>query len=234
MSEQIINSNFLHEQMLLKIYIPIDFSDLYKYQVCIMQDGDDYYQIGRIARLSDQLHSNQEIDRTIFVGIHYQDKHDRQKKYHPSGEKQEAYSQFLAHEVAPLLDRIFPTHQMGQTRILMGDSLAGTIALMTAMKYPHTFGKVVMQSPYVDEKVLQMVQHTNTLLLLDIYHTIGSNETSVTTTTGLIKDFLTPNQALHQLLTDHGGAYQYYELPAGEHTWKYWQKDLPRALKIML
>lgn len=229
-----IDSNYLNEEMLLKIYKPEAFSPLYKYNICVMQDGNDYYQMGRIARLSDQLHSNHEIADTIFVGIHYQDKYDRRKKYHPSGEQQQAYSQFLAHEVAPLLDDILPTHCMGQTRILMGDSLAGTLAFMTALKYPHTFGKVIMQSPFVDQTVLQLVENADNLSMLDIYHTIGEKETAVATTTGSIVDFLTPNRTLHQLLSDKGGSYQYHELVAGEHTWKYWQKDLPQVLKSML
>ena len=44
---------------------------------------------------------------------------------------------------------------MGSTRALIGDSLGATVSLMTALQYPHTFGKVMLQSPYVDEQSIR-------------------------------------------------------------------------------
>src|SRR5690625_5957739 len=71
MVEEEIQSIYLNETIMLKIYKPEKFSELYKYHLCIMQDGNDYYQIGRIARLSDELHRSGDIEQTIFSGIHY-------------------------------------------------------------------------------------------------------------------------------------------------------------------
>src|SRR5690625_484462 len=233
MSEQIIASNYLQEKMTLKIYTPEDYSPFQQYNLCIMQDGNDYYQMGRVASVSDQLHEDGDIEHTIFIGIHYQNKYDRRKKYHPDGEQQDAYIQFLSQEVVPFLDENFSTLKTGQSRILMGDSLAGTLALMTAIKYPHTFGKIVMQSPYIDQTVLQLVENSEVLSALDIYHTLGENETSVKTTDGSILDFLIPNRQLSKLLVNKGMNYEYKELIDAQHTWGYWQKDLPNALKFI-
>ncbi|WP_053220331.1 alpha/beta hydrolase [Virgibacillus senegalensis] len=232
MLDRQVDSKFLNETITVKWYLPESFSPLYKYHVCIMQDGDDYFQLGRIATLSDRLHSDGEIENTVFVGIHYNDKYDRQEKYHPNGSKQAAYMQFLLHEVVPLLDKELPTYHMGGSRALIGDSLAGTLALMTAAKYPNTFGKVIMQSPYVDDKVLNVIQSAQSIDTLDIYHTIGNEETDVPTTAGDRKDFLGPNRKLHKLLEQQDIQYVYHELD-GNHTWKYWQKDLKRALVTM-
>ncbi|WP_430787569.1 alpha/beta hydrolase [Virgibacillus flavescens] len=232
MVEEQIDSKHLDEVMTLKIYQPESFSPLYKYHVCIMQDGDDYYQLGRAATLSDRLHDKEEIDNTVFVGIHYNDKYDRKEKYHPSGEKQEAYIRFLVYEVVPLLDDLLPTYHMSGARALMGDSLAGTLALMTALRYPYTFGKVIMQSPYVDEKVMDAVRSAKDIHSIDIYHTIGLEETEVDTTAGTKEDFLVPNRELNKLLEEIGVSYIYHEVE-GEHTWKAWQKDLKRALTSM-
>ncbi|NBJ70905.1 MULTISPECIES: alpha/beta hydrolase-fold protein [Clostridia] len=230
MIEKQVKSAYLQENMTLMIYQPEGFSPLYKYNLCIMQDGNDYYQLGRIATLSDRLHASQEISTTIFVGIHYKDKYDRRDKYHPSGKQNEAYTKFLCHEIVPFLDELFPTYYMGQSRTLLGDSLAGTFALLTAIRYPNTFGKVIMQSPYVDNTVLEAVKSARDMDRIDIYHTIGLEETDVNMTNGESMDFLTPNRKLHQLLKNTAISYDYYELENGEHTWKYWQKDLPRAL----
>lgn len=234
MSEEIIDSKYLQEKMSLMIYTPDGYSPFLQYNICIMQDGNDYYQMGRVASVSDQLHEDGEIEHTIFIGIHYQDKHDRRKKYHPDGDQQDAYIQFLSQEVVPFLDENFSTLQTGQGRILMGDSLAGTLALMTAVKYPDTFGKVVMQSPYVDQTVLHLVESIENIAMLDIYHTIGENETAVNTTDGLTLDFLLPNRDLSELLLNKGMNYKYKELTDAQHTWGYWQTDLPTALKFIL
>lgn len=234
MSEQIIDSKYLQEKMSLKIYTPEGYSPFQQYNICIMQDGNDYYQLGRVASVSDQLHEDSEIEGTIFIGIHYQDKYDRRKKYHPDGEQLQAYIDFLVKEVVPFSDENFSTFQTEHSRILMGDSLAGTLALMTAVQYPGTFGKVIMQSPYIDETVLQLVKNTNKLTALDVYHTIGENETAVNTTDGSVLDFLTPNRKLSTLLSSKVLSYEYKELNDGIHTWGYWQKDLPAALKLIL
>lgn len=234
MIEKTIDSSYLNEEMVLKIYQPPAFSPMYKYHICIMQDGDDYYQMGRLATLSDELHEEVEITNTVFVGIHYIDRFDRLKKYHPDGEQFEEYMKFLAFEVSSFLDEMLPTYQLSQSRALMGDSLAGTIALLTATRYPHTFGKVIMQSPLVDETVLSLVDQAKKLDGLEIYHTIGTKETDVPTTIGNHVDFVTPNRQLCDTLSQVDTTYTYHEIDDGIHTWKYWQKDLKRALMTIL
>ena|SRR5699024_3480690 len=234
MFEETIKSSYLGENMVLKIYQPEAFSPLYKYHLCIMQDGNDYYQMGRLATLSDELHEDVEITNTVFVGIHYIDRYDRLKKYHPEGEKFEAYMKFLAFEVVSFLDDLLPTYQLSQSRVLMGDSLAGTIALLTAIKYPHTFGKVIMQSPFVDDAVLSLVEPAGKLDILEIYHTIGTKETEVPTSLDKEVDFVTPNRTLHDYFAQRETTYTYHEIEDGLHTWKYWQEDLKRALMTIL
>ncbi|WP_405103168.1 alpha/beta hydrolase [Oceanobacillus sp. FSL H7-0719] len=229
-----INSKYLEETKELKIYYPEKFSTLYKYNICIMQDGNDYFQMGRVATFSDRLHDEDDLTNTVFVGIHYKDAQDRRKKYHPDGNQYDAYTHFIVKEVVPLLDEMIPTHHMGKSRILMGDSLAGTFSLLTALRYPNTFGKVIMQSPFIDETVLEKVKNTSDLTALDIYHTIGDAEDQAKLSDGAISDLLTPNRKLKDELTAKRCNYIYHELEDGEHTWKYWQNDMVRALTTML
>ncbi|KGX92730.1 hypothetical protein N781_15585 [Pontibacillus halophilus JSM 076056 = DSM 19796] len=227
--EREIHSQYLDETLIVKIYRPASFSSLYKYHICIMQDGDDYYKFGRIQTLSDRFHEDRSIENTVFAGIHYKDKFDRREKYHPEGARREAYMKFLAHEVVPLLDEEIPTYHMSGSRALMGDSLGGTISLLTALHYPHTFGKVIMQSPYVDEHVLQAVAQNDEIRRMDLYHSIGTEETAVDTTDGNVKDFITPNRELHEALQAKVEHYTYKEFE-GNHIWKFWQQDLKDAL----
>ncbi|MFP5110965.1 alpha/beta hydrolase [Bacillaceae bacterium C204] len=230
--ELTIHSGELGEDIQLLVYLPANFSPLYKYSLLIAQDGQDYFRLGRIARLADEFLFQREIENLIIVGVPYKDVEDRRKKYHPSGSQNQQYIRFLAHELVPFLDQEFPTYHMGSTRALIGDSLGGAVSLMTALQYPHTFGKVLLQSPYVDEKVLDSVKNFSEGQLLQLYHVIGNQETEVSTTDGRIKDFLSPNRALSKIISEKPFTY-FYEEFSGNHTWTYWQPDLRRALKML-
>ncbi|MCY8230568.1 alpha/beta hydrolase [Priestia endophytica] len=226
-------SEELQEEMTLLLYLPKTYSPLYKYSLLIAQDGKDYFMFGKLSRALDELSEEEEIEPTIAVGIPYKSVDERRKMYHPDGEKVEQYVRFLAHELLSYLDDLLPTHKMGGTRTLIGDSLGGTVSLLTALQYPHTFNKVVAQSPLVNETLLNKVADFASPNALHIYHTIGLQETEVKTTDKKIADFLTPNRELYQLLTTKGFSY-FYEEMEGNHTWRYWQKDIPRALRKML
>jgi enterochelin esterase-like enzyme len=225
-------SNELGEEVQLLVYLPANFSPLYKYSLIIAQDGQDYFQLGRIGRLADELLFEKQIENVIIVGIPYKNVEDRRRKYHPEGDQQFQYIRFLAHELVPFLDMEFPTYHMGSTRTLIGDSLGATVSLMTALQYPHTFGKVLLQSPYVDDNVIKLVDGFPEAHLLEVYHVIGTRETEVKTTTGEISDFLTPNRELSGIISRKTFPY-FYEEFNGNHTWTYWQPDLRRALKLL-
>ncbi|SDJ45456.1 alpha/beta hydrolase [Salimicrobium halophilum] len=232
--EHIISSDYLKEDMKLRVYLPENFSELYKYQFCIMQDGEDYFQMGRAATLSDELHESKEIDPTIFVGIHYEDKFDRQDKYHPEGERQQNYIDFIVNEVTPFLDDTYPSHCMASCRTLIGDSLAGSLAFMIACRYPYTFSNCIMQSPFVNDTVMEDAKKASDFTPLSIYHTIGDKETEVTTTEGIVKDFLNPNRELNKYLEKKPFDYTFHEIEGGDHTWGSWQKDFKRGLLTIL
>src|SRR5690625_4851011 len=232
MIDKEIESIYLKEKKIVKMYEPENYDPAYETNVCIMQDGDDYFQLGRVATLSDKLHEDYEIVNTYFVGIHYIDRFDRLKKYHPEGEQHEAYMQFLVEEVVPLIDSIIPLNPLGVKRTLMGDSLAGTLALMAALKYPSFFHKVILQSPFVDDTVLQAAKNSDNHQL-EIYHSIGLLEEAVPTTELGEVDFIIPNQDLYNVLSETFTNYIYKEIDEGNHTWKYWQQELPEVLMEM-
>lgn len=232
MQEWSIHSHLLDESIPLLIYLPPQFSQLYKYPLLIVQDGKDYFQLGRLARTVDELLHEKKMQPTIIIGIPYQNISDRREKYHPQGKKHNSYISFLAKELIPFLEQKLPVLHMGSSRALAGDSLAATVSLLTALQYPHTFGNVMLHSPFVNEDVLNQVEAFKNWELLKIYHVIGKEETEVKLTDGSIADFLTPNRKLQQLISTNTLEY-FYEEFAGNHTWTYWQKDLKRALSFI-
>ncbi|MFD1705664.1 alpha/beta hydrolase [Siminovitchia sediminis] len=226
-------SKEMNERLELLVYLPASYSDLYKYSLLIVQDGKDYFQMGRLSRFADELLENGEIENVIIVGIPYKNVKDRREKYHPEGEKNQLYIRFLAHELLPWLEQKYPTSSIGKSRTLMGDSLAGTVSLMAALQYPHTFGKVIMHSPFVNDEVLAAVRSHQDPQLLDVYHVIGKDENKITFSPERVEDFLTPNRKLHKVFQERGFEFFYEEFDGG-HSWKYWQPDVKRALSMML
>ncbi|WP_181884630.1 alpha/beta hydrolase [Neobacillus piezotolerans] len=222
----------LGEAVELLIHLPATFSPLYKYSILIAQDGHDYFRLGRIGTLADELLAKKEIENLLIVGIPYKDIEDRRSKYHPDGEKHGAYLRFLAHELVPWLDREYPTYQMGSTRALAGDSLAASVSLHAALTYPHTFGKVIAQSPFVNKAILDAVKKYSGNPPLHVYHSIGDEEDAAELANGKIADFLSPNRELHSLLSKKSTSCEYTEFEGG-HTWTYWQPDLWKALKAL-
>ena len=78
-----IYSEELKEDMQLLVYLPYNYSPLYKYSLVIASDGKDYFQLGRVPRVVDELLEKREIENIIFVGIPYKSVDDRNKKYEP-------------------------------------------------------------------------------------------------------------------------------------------------------
>ena len=182
-------SKALDEEMQLLIHLPHQYSPLYKYSVLIASDGKDYFQYGRIGRVVDELVNEGDINNMIVVGIPYKSVKERRRMYHPDGDRHEDYIRFLAHELVPYIDENYPTYQVGAGRGLIGDSLAATISLLTALKYPNCFGKVILHSPYVDESVLEKVEALKDPSTFSIYHVIGEEETEAKTTQDGTQDF---------------------------------------------
>ena len=60
---------------------------------------------------------------------------------------------------------------------------------MAALKYPSIFGKVILQSPYVDADVLKAVENFKDPGSISIYHIVGKGEDRVVTMDKTIKDF---------------------------------------------
>lgn len=232
-SEQKLYSEELQEEIPFLIYTPPNFTPLKTYDLLICQDGNDYFQIGRIPRVVEDLMNDMEIREVIVVGVPYPSVDERRRRYHPKGEKTPAYIRFLASELLPYLDEQFPTEQVATARTLAGDSLAATVSLLAALEFPNLFGQVMMHSPYVDEDVLQAIKDCKKPDLLSLYHVVGIHETVVKMSNGEVADFVAPNRKMNELINTLPFTYTYDEFD-GDHTWKYWQKDLARGLTTLI
>lgn len=222
-------SESLQETIDLLLYVPANYTPLTKYNILLASDGKDYFQLGGLTRFADKLQDCEAIEKIIIVGIPYKNIDDRKRKYLPTGDQHEAYLNFLTNELLPYLEGEFSISEEPSSHGLIGDSMAATVSLLAAVKYPHIFGKVILQSPYVDEHVLDIVDKSKDIEKLTIFHIIGKKEDAVVRTDKTIADFLSPNRKLHELLV-HKKVNLIYEEFEGNHSWKYWKPYLEKAL----
>lgn len=230
LNEITLTSNCLGTTERLLIYTPERYSPLYSYPVLYVQDGEDYLSLGRMATLLEQLHREKEIPDLLAVFLPV-DKARRYARYHPDGDEHLAYRRFLAVEAVGYVDRHYSTHPLGQARTLLGESLGGVVSLFTALAYPHTFGQVACQSAAMDEALNRRVAATDLPASLHVYLEVGTAETAVETSRGTL-NLLAANERLRAILETKGVTLA-YETFAGDHTWGYWQANLPRMLRAL-
>lgn len=229
-----IHSDILNRNITLSIYLPEDYSDLYKSKVVFCFDGRDFLRFGQIHRVYERLRRDQAVERVIIVGFHYESVEKRRIEFHPQGAKAAQTVQAVAREIMPWIDQTFPTYKVGNARVLLGDSLAGSIALLTALSYPRVMSQVGLLSPHYDHIVESLFERCQFKDDLTIWHVIGKEEKDFKLpTSGERADFLTPNRALNRLISATSATYFYEELEGG-HNWKTWKKELPALLKYFL
>lgn len=223
-----LDSRHLGTRERILVYTPPRYSLLYSYPVLYVQDGDDYLSLGRLASQIDQLLAQKEIIPVIavFLPVEKEKRHDR---YHPEGPEHLMYKRFLSEEVVPYIDSHYGTHPLGNARTLLGESLGGVASLSVALTYPHTFAQVACQSGAFDESQMEVVRESSAVHQLSIYLEIGTEETAVETRRGTL-NLLTANEQLRDLLQKKAATLR-YETFAGDHTWGYWQANLPRILQ---
>ncbi|MDN4523607.1 alpha/beta hydrolase [Fictibacillus fluitans] len=229
--EQTLHSQELNEKVPLLVYYPPVYTTLKKYPVLIAQDGPDYFQLGRLASTADELIQSGDIEPMIIIGIAHQRGDDRHQKYHPIGSKHSSYLRFMSNELPAYINQEFNTYLLGSGICLIGDSLGGYVSLMCGLRYPRTFGQLILQSPFVDSNVLEILHSFTGYELLKLYHSVGTEEAKFKSPSG-VKDFLTPNRQLFRMLETKNFEYQYEEFQ-GNHLWSDWQKNLVPALKFI-
>ncbi|UTH14466.1 alpha/beta hydrolase [Macrococcus equipercicus] len=225
-------SKHLNRTVKFGIYLPKNYTSLYKHHVIITFDGQDFSQLGQLHRCYEKLYAADEIERAIIIYVHYPDVQTRKREYHPDSPDKQHMIKFITNELMPYIDQNFATLKTGNARLVMGDSLAASISLSLVLSYPLNFSRALLLSPMITATINEELAIANTSNI-DLYHVIGLEENSFKLMTGEEADFLTPNQAFHDQLISLGVTTYYEELDGG-HTWKTWKPQLELVLKYFL
>lgn len=223
-----IHSEHLNQTRSLRIFLPPDYNVFREYPVIYCQDGEDFFNFGKIATFAYEGILEEGFDPMIIVGVDV-DKRTRTDQYAPHGSLQHAYIQFFVHELVPFIEQSYTVKADKIHRIIAGDSLGGTVSLHIALAYPEVFGKIMSLSGAFFQDTYTAIQQRTDLSDLHGYFLVGTGETEVNTSLGVV-NFVKGNREAKALLEARGAQLEYREAP-GEHTWGFWQKHVLDALR---
>ncbi|GAA4701670.1 alpha/beta hydrolase [Brevibacillus fulvus] len=223
-----VPSNYLDNPRSVKVYLPPGYNELLSYPAMYCQDGNDFFTMGRIATIANQLILEEGLEPMIIVGVSVE-RSKRTSEYSPVGSLHAAYKRFFAEELVPYIESAYPVRRTASDRILAGDSLGGTVSLHLSLDYPELFPNVLSLSGAFLQPTFDALSHCANLSWLHLWMVIGLEETQVETHLGTY-DFVEWNRLCKTILAEKQAQLHYRERP-GNHTWGFWQKELPDALR---
>jgi enterochelin esterase-like enzyme len=229
--KETLRSGALQEDRPLRIYLPPGYNELLSYPVLYCQDGEQFFNFGRLATALQAGILDGGWEPAIAVGVDVRSA-VRSAEYAPEGARHAAYVRFLAEELVPYMEERYAARRSREERIAAGDSLGGTVSLHLALAYPHLFGNVLSLSGAFFEPTRQQLAVAGDLSQLRIHMLIGLDETEVKTERGTF-DFVEANRLTKDILRQAGAKLTYEEKP-GKHLWGFWQQELPTILTMFL
>lgn len=226
-----IESRFLNATRNLRIYLPPGYNEVLSYPVVYCQDGEEFFNFGRIATTANRLILDEGVEPFIIVGVEV-DVKTRTQEYAPFGEQFEAYTSAFAKEIIPYIEQKYPVRRTKEERILAGDSLGGSVSLHIALMYSDMFSKVISLSGAYYPESQELYAQSSDLSWLSVWMIVGLQENSFETDHGIF-NFVEMNQDTRDLLEKRGAKVKYAEKD-GRHQWGFWQNELPDALEYFL
>ncbi|MDF2723373.1 MAG: enterochelin esterase [Paenibacillus sp.] len=224
-----IASNVLGETRSVRIFLPPGYNELLSYPVLYCQDGEDFFNFGRVATQMTKLILDEGLEPVIIVGVDV-DKKVRSDEYAPSGSRFADYCRFFAEELVPYIEARYPARRERSARVIAGDSLGGTVSLHIALDYPELFNRVLALSGAFFADTRDRIAVESDLSWLQLYMLVGLQETAVDTSRGIF-DFIEENRRTLELL-EARDTDLHYEEKDGKHIWGFWQKELPTSLRL--
>ncbi|WP_141501302.1 alpha/beta hydrolase [Paenibacillus luteus] len=230
--KETVPSRYLPEESRnLRIFLPPGYNEVLSYPVVYCQDGEDFFNFGRIATTATKLILDEGLEPFIIVGVDV-DKKIRTDEYAPDGNRHANYIRFFAEELIPFVEERYSVRNDPEHRLLAGDSLGGSVSLHLALTYPKLFTRVMSLSGAYYGVSQNIISEAGDLSWLNIYMIVGLQEDAYETDRGVF-DFVALNRNAKALL-EHNQATVFYEEKDGKHQWGFWQKELDRALSYFI
>jgi predicted alpha/beta superfamily hydrolase len=230
----IINDSFYIPQLKAKrriwMYVPKSYDGKKKYPVLYMQDGQNLFD--NTIAFAGEWGVDEYLDNSkkecIVIGI--DNGLERMQEYNAYNNakygkgKGTDYIDFIVKTLKPFVDKTYPTLTDKKNTFLAGSSMGGLISYYGGLKYPNTFGKVVVLSPsfwLCEKEISNSLMTTPNLNGNGFYFYYGQKESA--TLEAEVKRIAAATKqkcANCNIVTSQN--------KTGEHNEKYWQAELPK------
>lgn len=224
--KETLHSKYLNEEKKVLVYLPPGFDPSTNYPILFLHDGVDYFNLGRIITQANPMILDQTLKPLIIVGIPV-NKKVRTAEYSPIGDRNQLHINFFVKELLPHLQNKYPIDP--DQIVIGGSSLGGTVSLGIVLQHPEISTNILSQSGAFVPATIEAISEIDDLSNYRVYQSVGKSETAVPTHMGNL-DLVARNREVFRLLKSKNAQVVFYE-EEGDHTWGFWQRELPRALK---
>jgi enterochelin esterase-like enzyme len=121
------------------LYLPARFRSSARYPLLVVHDGGDFLEYASMKIVLDNLIHSLDMAETVVAFLY---PGERLNEYPNSG----PHARWISQELIPELETQFPLVGRPSGRCLMGSSFGAVASLSTAVRYPETFGSLLLQS----------------------------------------------------------------------------------------
>ncbi len=220
-------SRSLGRESHVTVYLPARFRRTRQYPLLVVQDGGDYMQYSGMKTVLDNLIHRLEIPEMIVALTHPE---DRLREY----ANNPAYGRYVVEEMLPKLAARYPLQDAPESRGIMGASFGAVASLSTAVLYPETFGRLLLQSgsfAFTDIGISQrgpvfepVVQFIN-----EFRRAPAKVADRVFVSCGTYESLIYENRSFVPILQKTGMDVRYVEARDG-HNWENWRDRLREGL----
>jgi enterochelin esterase family protein len=139
LEEVLVPSAAYGRSVRVTMYTPARFRPTRTYPLLVVHDGPDYLRYSGLATVLDNLIHRLEVPGLVAALLHPEKRLEEYADHEP-------HARFVAEELLPLIEDLYPVERRPASRCLMGASLGAVASFATAVRYPETFGRLLLQS----------------------------------------------------------------------------------------
>lgn len=121
------------------LYLPARFNATTSYPLLVVHDGGDFLEYASMKTVLDNLIHRMDMAPVVVAFTH---PGERLTEYPNSS----SHARWITSELVPHVEEQFPLIAHPSGRALMGSSFGAIAALSTAVRYPETYGSLLLQS----------------------------------------------------------------------------------------
>jgi enterochelin esterase-like enzyme len=212
----------------VSVYLPAGFESAARYPLLVVHDGGDYLDYASMKLVLDNLIHDKKLAK-IIVAFSYPG--ERLSEYPDNPD----HAKWITCELLPLLEKRFPLLTQPDGRCLMGTSFGAVAALSTAVRFPGTYGSLLLQSGsflYSDRAVWhgERMYFDPVVRFVDHYraHPVRAAERAFISC-GAYEDLAQANRGMLPIFRSTGMEINYVESRDG-HSWESWRDQLGPGL----